>query len=575
MPKFETTEKAFFGLLGKSFTDKELEDIFPVAKAELDSHDKATGTLKIELNDTNRPDLWSAMGLSRALKTYLDPSKRTRYNFFSTKEKTQDSESRTLVVGPRAKEVRPYSIAFGADGCVVTEEILLALIQNQEKLCSGFGRKRRTIAMGIYRDELIKYPVHYDGADPDTTSFIPLHMEEKLTMREILEKHPKGQEYGYIIKDKPVYPHLYDDTARTLSMPPVINSADVGAVQVGDSSLFIEMSGPGLKDLILCASIMACDMADLGFRIRPIKAIFPEDTEFGREITVPYYFQEKARCTLDDVERVLGLRLTAGECIKALQRMDVDAISRQDAEGKTIIEIECPVYRNDFLHAVDVVEDIMIGHGLSNFEPTIPKDFTIGRLSKAEETGRRIKDIMTGLGFQEMMYNYLGSRKEYAVSMNMPEDRLVLVSNPMSENYEALRPSILPSLLESEAASQSAVYPHKIFEVGKVAYLDDADNSGTVTRNSLGFLAADKAMGFNDVNSLVYTLMYFLKKEYSLEPLENDGRFIEGRCAKIIVKGKTLGVFGEVHPSVLENWMCAMPAVMCEMDIDALIDSEE
>ena len=566
MPKFETTERLFFNLMGRPYTDAELEEIFPRAKAELDGHDKENHVLKIELNDTNRPDLWSPMGLSRLLKTYDKPESAPKYDFFSSKNETKDSEGRTVIVGQKAKDVRPFSVAFAADGKTVDDDILLTLIQNQEKLCHNFGRKRKSIAMGIYRDNLIKYPVHYDGADPDKTHFVPLHMDEDLTLRQILEKHPKGIEYGYIIKDKPVYPYLSDDCGEPLSMPPVINSAKVGAVEVGDSSLFVEMSGTVLKDVILCASIMACDMADLGFKIKPIKVVYPYETEFGKEITIPYYFQEVSSCTLDDIRHVLGENISNDEAVKALARMGIKAVS----DGNKIT-ITCPVYRNDFLHAVDVVEDVMIGYGLENFEPTIPEDFTIGRLSPAEELSRKVKDIMVGLGFQEMMYNYLGSKREYVDNMNITGEKLITIANPMSENFEAVRPSVLPSLMESEAASQSAVYPHLIFEVGKIAYLEPSDNSGTVTKNSLGFLAADRTIGFNEVNSYVNTLMYFLRKDYTLKACENDTRFISGRCADIMVDGVKVGCFGEVHPKVLENWACTNPAVVCEIELDSLL----
>lgn len=567
MPKFETTEKLFYGLLGRTLTDEQLEQIFPRAKAELDGHDRENHVLKIELNDTNRPDLWSAMGLVRLLNNYDNP-KAKDYPFFSDRNHSCDSQGRKLIVGKKAKDVRPYSIAFAADGVTVDEDILLTLIQSQEKLCHNFGRKRRTIAMGIYRDELIQYPVHYDGADPDSTHFVPLHSDEDMNLRQILEKHPKGIEYGYIIKDAPVYPLLSDDKGEILSMPPIINSARIGAVEVGDSSLFVEMSGPILKDLIVCASIMACDMADLGFNIKPITVEFPEETEFGREITVPYYFQEKASCTLDDIRTVLGVQLDGKQAVDALLRMGVQAT----CEGE-VVTIKCPEYRNDFLHAVDVVEDVMVGHGLENFEPTIPTEFTVGRLTPAEELSRKIKDIMVGLGFQEMMYNYLGSRKEYIDNMNLTveQSKAIFIANPMTENYEVVRPSVIPSLLESESVSQSAVYPHRIFEVGKIAYRDDSDNSGTVTRNSLGFMTSDALVGFNDVNSLVNTLMYFLRKPYTLSAPENDTRFIPGRCADIIVDSKRVGVFGEVHPQVLENWGCQTPTVVCEIDVDSLI----
>ena len=565
MPKFETKEKFLFNLLGREYTDDELEQVFPRAKAELDEHDRENGVFKIELNDTNRPDLWSAMGLARLLKNYENPQIK-QYDFFSSKCFTADNKGRELHVGNRAKEVREFSCGFVAKGKTVDEDILLTLIQSQEKLCFNFGRKRRTIAMGIYRNDLIKYPIHYDGADPDKTHFVPLHMDEDLTLREILEKHPKGQEYGYIIKDKPVYPYLYDDAGETLSMPPVINSAYVGAVEVGDDNLFVEMSGPILKDILLCASIMAVDMADLGFEIEPVKVIYPYETEFGKEITVPYYFQDSQSCTVEEIKHVLGEDINAEDAKEALLRMGVYSVS----EGNTI-HITCPEYRNDFLHPVDVVEDVMIGYGLENFEPTIPRDFTVGRLTPAEELGRKVKDIMVGMGFQEMIYNYLGYRREYVDNMHIKGDKVIMISNPMSENFEAVRPSIIPSLLESESVSGHATYPHKIFEVGKVAYLEPSDNSGTVTRNNLGFMSADGSVTFNDANSFINTLMYFLRVEYTLATPEEDPRFIPGRCAEIVVGGKKVGVFGEVHTAVLESWGCSMPAIVAEIDLDCLL----
>jgi phenylalanyl-tRNA synthetase beta chain len=563
MPKIETTGRLFFSLLGKTLRDSELEALLPVAKAELDGHEG--DVLKIELNDTNRPDLWSAAGIVRLLKSY-EKEEVVLYDFFSTADETFDSEGRSLIIDASVKEVRPFSIGFAARGHKVSEDDLEALIQSQEKLCSNFGRKRKTIAMGIYRSDLIKYPVHYRGADPDTTSFVPLGMEQELTLRQICTEHPKGKEYGPIVSDHKLFPFLHDDNNDVLSFPPVINSDRIGAVEVGDENLFLELSGMDLKDLLLAASIMACDMSDMGFEILPVKVILGEETEFGSEITVPYYFQEPVSCSMAQIHKTLGMKLSSTEVVNALKRMGMHAICDNDVVYATVAE-----YRNDFLHPVDLIEDVMIGHGLNKFEPEMPQDFTVGRLSPAEEMGRKVKDLMVGLGFQEMMYNYLGSKREYVDNMNFPQEKCIFISNPMSENYEVVRPSIIPSLLESESVSAHAPFPHKIFEVGKVAFRDERDNSGTTTRNTLGFLASDSVMGYNDVSSLVNTLLYFLGKEFSLATLEGDARFIEGRCARIMIGQIEVGVFGEIHPQVLENWGSIMPTIACEIDLDLVM----
>ena len=313
MPKIETPEKMFFSLLGKKLTDEELINIFPVAKAELDGHDIENKILKIELNDTNRPDLWSAAGVARALNTY-ETSEIPYYGFFSTKDDPQDSEDRLIIDHESALGIRDYSIGFAAKGKMVDNDTLIQLIQSQEKLCFNFGRKRKTIAIGIYRSDLISYPIHYEGVDPDTTRFVPLGMDEELSLREILEKHPKGKEYAHLVADKPRFPYLHDADGETLSFPPIINSARIGAVEVGDDELFVELSGPILDDLILASSILACDMSDLGFTILPTKVQFSNETKYGREITVPFYFQQPQKCPIADVEKKLGEPL-AGDIV--------------------------------------------------------------------------------------------------------------------------------------------------------------------------------------------------------------------------------------------------------------------
>ncbi|MDD2297043.1 MAG: phenylalanine--tRNA ligase subunit beta [Sphaerochaetaceae bacterium] len=563
MPKIEVHEKLFNSLLGKSYSNAQLEEILPVAKAELDGHDPDESLYKIELNDTNRPDLWSTAGLARQLVSYRDKI-IAQYDFFSTSEETLDSDGRTLIVHESAKLVRPYSIGFAVTGKVIDEEILLDFIQGQEKLCNNFGRKRKTIAIGVYRSDLITYPVHFEGADPDKAHFVPLHMSEDLTLREICKKHPKGLEFGSIVADSPVFPFLYDDTGAVLSFPPVINSAHIGAVEVGDEHLFFELSGTGLDDLLLAASIIACDCADMGFTILPVRCEFPFDTKYGREITVPYYFQDPVGCELNFLRRTLGENLTGEEIILALRRMGIFAVV-----DEKMVYVTVPEYRNDFLHPVDIVEDVMIGHGLENFAPELPSDATVGRITEAETFARKVKDIMVGLGYQEMMYNYLGSRREYIENMHVDGSEYIQIANPMSENYEYVRPSIIPSLLESESVSAHAAYPHHIFEVGKVAFLDSTDNSGTTTRNYLGFLSASSEMGFNQLNSVIATIFYYLNHEYVMEDLD-DPRFIAGRCGKLLCNGVVVGVFGEVHPAVLESWGITMPTISCEIDLDLL-----
>lgn len=570
MPKIEVNEKLFFNLLGTRYDYDMLEDRLTCGKAELDERPDAAlpddqRVIKIELNDTNRPDLWSTAGIARQLRLHKGGQATDYSSFLSSKDKLVDCGSRIVTVDPQLKNIRPYMIAFVISGKPIDEPMLLDIIQTQEKLCWNFGRKRRTVSMGVYRSAMIQWPVHYKAVDPDTTSFVPLQWESPMTCRQILSDHPKGKEYGWILKDAPLFPLLTDDKGEVMSMAPIINSATLGAVQVGDSDLLVEMTGSDMTSLLLSANIVACDFADAGYTILPCKVEHPYDTGFGKTIVAPFYFQEPATASLAEVNRLLGSQLTAEEATTALERMG----NTVSVEGDKLT-VQIPPYRNDFLHQVDIIEDVMMGMELSSFPPEKPRDFTIGRLSPVTLFSRKAKSLLVGLGYQEMIFNYLGSGKDYIQKMNINGGSVIEISNPMSENYQFVRPSIIPSLLGAETGSGNAVYPHKIFEIGKVAFLCDEEVTGTRTRQSLGFLTAAGDANFNTAASEVATILHFLDHQYTVTEAD-DPRFIPGRQANIMVKGKVVGIFGEVHPAVLENWAITVPCVAGELDIEELM----
>lgn len=570
MPKIEVNEKLFFNLLGTRYDYDMLEDRLTCGKAELDEKPDAAlpedqRVIKIELNDTNRPDLWSTAGIARQLRLHKGDKATDYSSFLSTKDKLVDCGNRVVTVDPQLKDIRPYMIAFVISGKPIDEPMLLDIIQTQEKLCWNFGRKRRTVSMGVYRSSLIQWPVHYKAVDPDKTSFVPLQCESPMTCRQILSHHPKGKEYGWILKDAPMFPLLTDDKGEVMSMAPIINSATLGAVQVGDSDLLVEMTGSDMVSLLLSANIVACDFADAGYTILPCKVEHPYDTGFGKTIVAPFSFQEPATASLAEVNRLLGSQLTAEQATTALERMGNKVSVASDT-----LTVQIPPYRNDFLHQVDIIEDVMMGMELSSFPPEKPRDFTIGRLSPVTLFSRKAKSLMVGLGYQEMIFNYLGSGKDYIQKMNIHGGDVIEISNPMSENYQFVRPSIIPSLLGAETGSGNAVYPHKIFEIGKVAFLCDEEVTGTRTRQSLGFLTAAGDANFNTAASEVATLLHFLDHQYTVTEAA-DPRFIPGRQANIMVKGKVVGIFGEVHPAVLENWAITVPCVAGELDIEEIM----
>ena len=570
MPTISINCQDFEQLLGKAraastpITAADIEGWLPLVKGELKDQDLELGELRIELQDGNRPDLWSCEGMARQVRIKLQ-GKPSSYPFFKSRHRPK----RRLHVAPGLEEVRPYVAACAAIGYRVTEVGLAQLIQTQEKLGELFGRKRHTISIGVYQLPQIVFPVTYALVKPDEARFTPLGFEEKLSLGEILAVHPKGIEYGPIIAGHERVPLLRDGEGQVLSLPPIINSREIGEVKVGDQKLFVEVTGTDLLMVILTLNILAANLADRGATIEAVEVVYPYKTRLGKTVRTPFDFGQARVIPIKTIESALGQRLGSEGICRALSAYGYEARS---AGNKVFVKP--PPYRNDQMHAVDVVEDVAISRGYGEFTPLMPSQFTVGSLSRVEQVSDRVRDLMVGVGFQEIISNILSSRQELCDRMRLTGtawEQLLEVDNVMSQSFACLRQWITPSLLRVESASTRAFYPHRLFEVGEVAVLDPTDDQGSRTVLTLGALVTHANANFSEIHSCLDLLLYYLGYPYTLEPIHHPS-FLGGRAGQINSRGRAVGLIGELHPEVLEQWQVGMPGVVFELSVDALAE---
>jgi phenylalanyl-tRNA synthetase beta chain len=547
-------------LLGRSLTLNQLEQAWPLVKGELKEYNEATSELKLELNDTNRPDLWCVEGVARQVRTHLD-RKLHSYPFYSGRRKAAGE----VIVNPLLKSIRPYIGACIARRLKIDDAALTGLIQTQEKLGEGFGRKRRLVSIGFYRLQEINFPVSYTAVKPTEAKFIPLGFETPMTLAEILESHPKGMAYGKILSSFEAYPLLVDIDKKVLSFPPIINSRQIGEVRAGDQDLFVEVTGTDLRMVVLTVNILAANLADRGATIDPIEIRYPYSTELGQKIVMPSQLQRSLTVEVEEFSRTLGEKATLDQVVLMLTYYGYTV----KAQGKRVV-VSAPAFRDDLMHPVDVIEDFAISRGYGSFGPENPTQFTVGGLSAIESFSDRIRNHLIGMGYQEVISNILTHRSELTDRMNLPGNQLVEVDNVMSETYSALRNWIVPSLLRVEASSSKAFYPHRIFEVGEVAMIDMNIMEATRTLLKAGVLLAHPSANFSELHSCLDSLMYYLGKPYELQPMSHP-TFIEGRVGRIRVSGDEVGLIGEVHPQVLSNWQITMPCTVFELELDGLL----
>lgn len=595
--------KALSGIA--DLTTEKLDALAPLLKGEVKLKASTADEAKVELQDTNRPDTWTVEGIARQLRRHAglqpldDPARLV----------AQRRPAGTIEVDPALEQVRPWVAGFIARGWKVDEAGLLAFISAQEVLCKNFGRKRKSVAIGIYDASRMKLPVRYQAVPMDDAAraFVPLapadaqnvldgagkpipaaRWRERWTPRQIVADHPTGREYAAALASSEVAPFLVDASGAVLSFPPLINSADLGRVVPGMDVLFVETTGTVLDQVLLASNILAANLQDRGATIEPLVTRYPYDSPRGREVVCPHPLADRRSIDLDlaDVQRLLG---EPGIGIEEAERCLVRFGVAVERKGPTRLVATTPPWRLDYLHAVDAVEDVAISRGYQRFAPLLPEEFTVGGLAPMTAFADRARELMIGSGFEEAIGNILCAEEDVRVRMRL-DDRtgcqpvhggaLVRIDNVMNRNYAVLRDWIVPTLLEVESRSTSAAYPHRVFEVGEVAVWDpEADHASRTELRLAALLSHDKA-GFSELQAVLHELLRrhglaFQRTPapggYALLPCEHPSFLsVPGHVTRVVSGDTVLGLLGEVHPEVLERWGIHAPVVAFELRLDAL-----
>ncbi|MHB8482515.1 MAG: phenylalanine--tRNA ligase subunit beta [Nitrospiria bacterium] len=580
MPTIIVKKKDLETLVGKKMSTGQVESYLPWVKGEFKEYDEKADELKVELNDSNRPDLWCTEGIARQMKLKLGAQSSKPIQKYPFYKRNQKEQKLKILVEKGVQTVRPYIAAFGVSKFVMTEEALVQFIQTQEKLADVFGQRRKLLSIGIYHLDPVEFPLIYKTVFPAQAQFVPLGFEREMTLQEILEEHPKGKAYRNVFKSEEKVPLFVDQKGTILSFPPIINSREVGEVKPGNQNLLVEVTGADLRLVNLVLNILATNLFDRGATLLPVTVTYPYPTPFGKKITFPMEIPSPMEIQIGEVERMLGETFKGETVKKALISYGYTV----KGSGKKI-KVTPPPYRDDLIHSVDVIEDVAISLGYGSFAPEMPKDFTRGALSKEETFSDRLREYFIGFGFQEIISNILSSREELLHKMNMTEAPLVEIDNVMTAQYSMVRNEILPSLLRVEAASGKAFYPHRIFEAGEVAVKDSARTLGSKTGLQLSALIAHPAASFSEMHSFLDLLFYYILGDKTLfYGLKAGGHptFIPGRYGEIFhrenndpEKETVLGRIGEILPEVLERWQIGVPCVTLTLDVDALLLLEQ
>jgi phenylalanyl-tRNA synthetase beta chain len=232
---------------------------------------------------------------------------------------------------------------------------------------------------------------------------------------------------------------------------------------------------------------------------------------------------------------------------------------RFELAGETVL---IPAHRVDIMHEVDLIEELAIGYGYDRLEPTPPKVATIGETHELEKLSRKVRQLMIGLGFTEVM-NYTLTNPRVNFELMGVKGEAVEIANPISEEYTILRTWLLPSLLSTCQKNKLYGLPQKFFEIGDVVL---PEVRGETARTLRKVAAVYVGGNFTQMKAVAESLV----KELSLKVEAREGEhpsFIEGRVLKYFRGSEEVGLVGEIHPSVLLNFELGYPVAAMEFTL--------
>ncbi len=545
MPSITVSYRDLCKLLGRRIGLKKL--LGHLVMIGIDITEAAGDELKLEVAH-NRPDLLSPEGVARVLKGFLGieiglPS-------------YEPSASGVMVQVDRSvKPIRPFIAAGVVTKVKLIDEIVASLMQVQEKLHASLCRNRRRGSIGVYDLDTIEPPVRYTTTLPDGIRFVPLEFNRELTPAQILREHPKGIEYGSITRGWSRYPLLVDSRGVVLSIPPIINSEST-RVTSKTRQLFIDVTGEDERVANQSLTILMTGLAERGFELRSVAVKYP-----GRRVRTPDLRPRRHRLSARNANEFIGLNLKPRGIAKIAERMRYGIA---DIWGD-ILTLLAPPYRSDLMHEVDIIEDIAIGYGYDQLEPTLPKVVTTGERTPIERLSERARRVLTGLGFMEAMtYTLTNLRTNFELMRARGE--AVEIANPVSEEYTIIRNSLLPCLLSVLRANRRNPLPQRVFEVGDVALLDEGAETGARNVRRAAAAVIGEGLGFTYIKAVAETLLRELGISHEVRPIEHSS-FLEGRAAEFVSDGKSLGIVGEIHPEVILGFELEHPVVTFEFDL--------
>ncbi|NWG30509.1 MAG: phenylalanine--tRNA ligase subunit beta [Rhodocyclaceae bacterium] len=282
------------------------------------------------------------------------------------------------------------------------------------------------------------------------------------------------------------------------------------------------------------------------------------------------------RLRIPRVARVLGIEL--GEArIEAL----IAGLGFPCERAGDVLTVTPPSWRFDIAIEEDLIEEIARLHGYDNIPAQPPRArMAMLPLPETQRAPMQVRRLLAERGYHEVVnYSFVAEEWEADFAANAAPVRL---ANPIASQMGVMRSSLIGGLVGTLAGNlKRQIDRVRVFELGRVFLADAREETGYRQPLRLAFLAAGPAVpkqwgeprrevDFYDVKGDLEALcaprrLQFVRGEHpALHP---------GRCARVLLDGREIGVLGELHPRWVQRYELGQPPVVCEIELGLLLET--
>ncbi len=239
------------------------------------------------------------------------------------------------------------------------------------------------------------------------------------------------------------------------------------------------------------------------------------------------------------------------------------------AEGQDTLTVAVPSWRPDCTAEVDIIEEVARQYGYGNVGKTVPKSAMHGRLSPVQARRRRLRDVLLGLGLDEVMPNpFLADDDLIRAGLGGPAVRIV---NSLVAEESVLRTSLRPGLLKAVAFNESHRRPEvSLFEIGHAYPPGDGELPAEYEELAIVLAGRDALAAMAVWREIVSTMGFGARVDQSNPP----AGLHPTRSATLSVGRDVIGVVGEVHPDVLDAYGVDERVALLELNLSVVLANE-